>query len=93
VEPLVAQTDNVRTALALVARGEAPFGIVYATDAAAEDAVTIVGTFPASSHPPIVYPAAVTAASDDPAAEAFLDALTSDAARTIWQAAGFAVVD
>ena len=54
----VAQAENVRAALALVATGEAPLGIVYATDAAAEPAVKVVGTFPADSHPPIVYPAA-----------------------------------
>lgn len=56
--PQVAQTDNVRAALALVALGEAPFGITYATDAAAEPRVTIVASFPADSHPPITYPVA-----------------------------------
>ncbi len=63
VAPKVAQADNVRAALALVATGEAPLGIVYRTDADADDGVTVVGTFPADSHPPIVYPAAVTAES------------------------------
>ncbi len=63
VQGKVAQVDNVRAALALVARGEAPFGIVYATDAAASDNVTVVGTFPMATHPPIVYAGAVTAAS------------------------------
>src|SRR5690606_1413773 len=72
VAPHVAQTDNVRAALTLVARGEAPLGIVYATDAAADDNVTIVGTFPATSHPPIVYPAALTADSSHHDAAAFL---------------------
>ena len=57
----VAQAENVRAALALVATGEAPLGIVYQTDAAADPAVRIVGTFPEDTHPPIVYPAAVTA--------------------------------
>ena len=57
----VARAENVRAALVLVARGEAPFGIVYPTDALAERGVKIVDTFPASSHPPIVYPAAVLA--------------------------------
>ena len=57
----VAQAENVRAALVLVARGEAPLGIVYATDADAEPKVTVVGTFPADSHPPIVYPVALTA--------------------------------
>ena len=57
VSPSVAQADNVRAALALVSTGEAPYGIVYATDAAADDNVTIVGTFPAGSYPEIIYPA------------------------------------
>ena len=59
----VAQADNVRAALSLVALGEAPLGIVYATDANAEDNVTVVGTFPDDTHPPIVYPVARTASS------------------------------
>ncbi|UIJ71461.1 molybdate ABC transporter substrate-binding protein [Aurantimonas sp. HBX-1] len=89
----VAQTDNVRAALALVARNEAPLGIVYATDAAAEDDVSIVGTFPAESHAPIVYPAAITAESRSPAAQEFLDYLGSEAARAIWEAEGFTVIE
>ena len=56
VEDKIAQAENVRAALALVARGEAPLGIVYKTDAAADPSVKIVGTFPADSHPPIIYP-------------------------------------
>ena len=60
VEGKLAQAENVRSALALVARGEAPLGIVYKTDAASDPTVKIVGTFPADSHPPIIYPAAVT---------------------------------
>jgi molybdate transport system substrate-binding protein len=60
-EPKLAQAENVRTALILVARGEAPLGIVYETDAKVEPGVTIVGRFPEGSHPPIVYPAALTA--------------------------------
>lgn len=93
VEPRVAQSDNVRAALAFVARNEAPLGIVYATDAAVEDNVTIIGTFPADSHDPITYPAGITAQSDSPVARAFLDHLTSDAARAIWQEFGFSVPD
>ena len=58
VEGKLAQAENVRAALALVARGEAPLGIVYKTDAASDPTVKIIGTFPADSHPPIVYPAA-----------------------------------
>jgi molybdate transport system substrate-binding protein len=93
VEPRVAQADSVRAALALVARGEAPYGIVYATDAAAEDDVTVVGTFPEATHPPIVYPAAVTAASAHPRAAAFVDYLASDAAAAAFARHGFAVRD
>ncbi len=92
-QPQVAQADNVRAALAFVARNEAPLGIVYATDAAVEDSVTIIGTFPAGSHAPITYPAAITAQSDSPEAEAFLAFLSSDTARAIWQDFGFAVLD
>lgn len=93
VAPLVAQSDNVRAALAFVARNEAPLGIVYATDAAAEDDVTVIGPFPPESHPSIVYPAAITARSDSPVAGDFLDFLTSDAARAIWHDFGFTPVD
>lgn len=93
VEPLVAQADNVRAALAFVARNEAPFGIVYATDAAVDDNVTIVGTFPADSHDPITYPAAITADSTSEAAAEFLDYLASPAAREIWQNYGFTVIE
>lgn len=91
VAPKVAQADNVRAALALVATGEAPMGIVYATDAIAEDGVTVVGAFPVESHPPIIYPAAVIAESIAPAAEAFLDYLSGDAARAAFAAQGFAL--
>jgi molybdate transport system substrate-binding protein len=93
VEPLVAQSDNVRAALAFVAQNEAPLGIVYATDAAVEDNVTIIGTFPAGSHDPITYPAGITAQSESPVAQEFLDYLTSDTARTIWQEFGFSVLE
>lgn len=92
VEPLVAQSDNVRTTLALVGRNEAPLGIVYATDAAVEDNVTVIGTFPEGSHDPIVYPAAITAQSESPVAEAFLDYLTSGNARAVWAEFGFTVL-
>lgn len=92
VEPHVAQADNVRAALALVARGEAPFGIVYSTDAAAGDEVSIVGTFPESSHPPIIYPAALLARGDDGAAQAFFKALSSPEAARVFEAAGFRVL-
>ena len=93
VAPLVAQADNVRAALALVAAGEAPYGIVYATDAAAEDNVTVVGTFPAESHRPIVYPAALLTEATDAADRAFFDALSSDSAGAAFSAQGFRVLD
>lgn len=92
VAPHVAQTDNVRAALTLVARGEAPLGIVYATDAAADDNVTIVGTFPATSHPPIVYPAALTAHSSHHDAAAFLHHLFSPTAAAVFEKHGFRVL-
>lgn len=93
VRPRVAQSDNVRVALAFVAQGEAPLGIVYATDAAVQDRVSVIGTFPADSHPPIVYPAAVTAQSKSALAEDFLTFLTSDTARALWGGFGFQVLD
>ena len=91
VEPHVAQADNVRAALALVSTGEAPLGIVYATDAAADPAVHVIGTFPADSHKPITYPAAVTASAADAADRAFFDALSAPAATEIFQQQGFQI--
>ncbi|MFC7704619.1 molybdate ABC transporter substrate-binding protein [Plastorhodobacter daqingensis] len=93
VAPLVVQSDNVRAALSFVARNEAPLGIVYATDAAAEDNVTVIGTFPEESHDPIVYPAAIPAQSESPDAQAFLDFLVSQEARSIWRGFGFSIVE
>ncbi|WP_113912988.1 molybdate ABC transporter substrate-binding protein [Roseovarius dicentrarchi] len=93
VEPLVAQADNVRAALAFVAQNEAPYGIVYATDAAVQDDVSIVGTFPAGTHDPITYPAAITAQATSGQAQAFLDYLSSGAARAIWEEYGFTVLN
>lgn len=93
VEANVVQSENVRAALALVATGEAAYGIVYGSDAvAAGDTVTLAATFPEDSHKPIVYPAAVLAASAKPAAQAFLDALSSDAAAAVFTAQGFTVL-
>ncbi|WP_029057836.1 molybdate ABC transporter substrate-binding protein [Stappia stellulata] len=89
VAPKVAQADNVRAALALVAIGEAPFGIVYATDALAETRVSVAARFPADTHPPILYPAAVTADSDAPDALPFLAFLESAGARAIFERHGF----
>lgn len=92
VEAQVAQADNVRTALAFVATGEAPLGIVYATDAAAEDNVTVIGTFPADAHPPIVYPVADLANRDFPAETEFLDYLRGAEARAAFERQGFVVI-
>lgn len=92
VAPSVAQADNVRAALALVAAGEAPYGIVYATDAVAEDNVTVVGTFPEDSHPPILYPAALLTGAADDADRAFFENLTSDTAKARFTEQGFAVL-
>lgn len=89
VENRLAQAENVRAALALVARGEAPLGIVYSTDAAAEPGVAIAGVFPEDTHPPIVYPAAVAAASKKPAAAAFLAHLRGSGAGSAFKKQGF----
>jgi molybdate transport system substrate-binding protein len=92
VKDKIAQADNVRAALLLVGRGEAPFGIVYATDAAVEPNVKIVGVFPEDSHKPIVYPAAVTKASRSADAKLFLDHLKGAAARIDFEKQGFTVL-
>ncbi|HEY6241055.1 MAG TPA: molybdate ABC transporter substrate-binding protein [Burkholderiales bacterium] len=89
VSPKLARGENVRAALAFVSRGEAPFGIVYRSDATADRRVRVVGEFPASSHPPIVYPAALTAAGRSPIRAQFLSYLGSDVVRPIWEKHGF----
>lgn len=93
VEGSVAQSENVRAALALVAAGEAPYGIVYASDAVAEAGVTVVGTFPEDTHRPIVYPVALLTGAADAADRAFLEALSSEAADAKFTAQGFAVLN
>jgi molybdate transport system substrate-binding protein len=85
----LAQTENVRVALTLVARGEAPLGIVYATDARAEPRVRVVDTFPAATHPAIVYPAAIVAGARSARAQPFLDFLRSPAGLAVFDAFGF----
>ncbi len=87
-EPKFAMTENVRAALALVARGEAALGIVYSTDARVEPGVRIVGTFPADSHPAIIYPVAATTTARAEAAD-YLSFLRSSAAKTIFEKYGF----
>jgi molybdate transport system substrate-binding protein len=88
VEPSVVQSENVRAALQLVALGEAPYGVVYGSDAVAEPGVVAVGTFPEDSHQRIVYPAALTASAGDGAGE-FLDHLASPEAKAVFKANGF----
>jgi molybdate transport system substrate-binding protein len=93
VAPRLARAENVRAALAFVARGECPLGIVYATDAAAEPRVRIVGAFPAGTHPPIVYPAAVTATAKSTGAAGLLQFLGSAAAKPVFEKHGFTVLE
>ncbi|CAN5913360.1 molybdate ABC transporter substrate-binding protein [soil metagenome] len=92
VKDSIAQAENVRAALLLVARGEAPLGIVYSTDAAAEPTVKIVGAFPEESHPPIIYPAALLKESSNADAKAFLDFLRTAKARASFEKQGFTVL-
>ncbi|TNE38116.1 MAG: molybdate ABC transporter substrate-binding protein [Sphingomonadales bacterium] len=89
VERRVARAENVRAALALVERGAAPLGIVYATDAKASARVHVVDTFPAGSHPPISYPVARLATSKNPQGEAFRRFLISREGRAIFARHGF----
>ena len=92
VENRVAGAESVRAALLLVSRGEAPYGIVYQTDAAADPGVAIVGTFPENSHPPIIYPVAILSTSASPAAAAYLDFLKSAKATPFFEKQGFTVL-
>jgi molybdate transport system substrate-binding protein len=86
--PKFAMTESVRAALALVARGEAVLGIVYETDAKVEPSVKIVGSFPANSHPPIVYPVAATASAKPETAD-YLAFLRSTVSKQIFERYGF----
>jgi molybdate transport system substrate-binding protein len=92
VEKSVAGAESVRAALALVSRGEAPYGIVYQTDAAADPGVAVVGTFPADTHPPIIYPVAILSESNSPNATAYLDYLKSAKAAPFFEREGFEVL-
>ena len=91
VEPRLARADSVRAAMALVERGEAPFGVVYATDATVSPRVAVAATFPGESHPQIAYPFAIVAGHDKPAARAFLAAMRGPAAAAIFRKFRFAV--
>ncbi len=92
VEGKVAQAENVRAALKLVATAEAAAGIVYQTDANAEKGVKVIGVFPEETHPPIVYPVAQTAESKDKDAPAFLKCLRSAKAGELFKAQGFTLL-
>ena len=87
----LARTEDVRAALLLVERGEAPAGIVYATDAAVSKGVMVAGVFPADSHDPVSYPFALTKAGDTPEARALMAFLAGPQARAIFVARGFKV--
>lgn len=89
VQSKIAIGENVRAALALVERGEAPFGIVYATDAKASKKVRVVGMFPVGSHPPITYPVARLKQSRNPQAEVFRRFLVSREGKAIFAKYGF----
>ncbi|MDK1375410.1 MULTISPECIES: molybdate ABC transporter substrate-binding protein [unclassified Sinorhizobium] len=92
VEQKVAGAESVRAALLLVSRGEAPYGIVYQTDAVADPGVTVVGTFPEDSHPPIIYPIAITADSKSPDTAAYIEFVRSAKAAAFFEAQGFTVL-
>lgn len=92
VAPKVAQADNVRGALMLVATGEAPMGIVYATDAIADDRVSVLGAFPPDTHSPITYPAAATAHSRNSLNTRFLQFLRGPEARAAFARQGFGII-
>ncbi|GJD62904.1 molybdate ABC transporter substrate-binding protein [Methylobacterium frigidaeris] len=92
LQPRLAQADNVRAALALVSRAEAPLGVVYESDARSDPGVKVVGLFPADSHPPVVYPFAVTAEAKGEGGARFLAYLRSKAARRFFEAQGFTMI-
>lgn len=88
----VAQAENVRAALALVSTGEAPLGIVYKTDAVADAKVKVLGSFPADTHAPIIYPVAQTADSKNAETQKFMNCLQSGKAKELFEAQGFTVL-
>jgi molybdate transport system substrate-binding protein len=91
VESKIAMAENVRAALVLVARGEAPLGIVYETDAKVDPSVKIIGVFPEDSHPPIIYPVAMTKDAKPDAAQ-YLAFLTTPEAKAVFERYGFRVL-
>lgn len=91
VEPRLARAEDVRGALAFVERADAPLGIVYVTDARISTKVKIVGVFPASSHSPIVYPAAIVKGADSPVVQNYYGYLRGETARSVFVRYGFRV--
>jgi molybdate transport system substrate-binding protein len=91
VKDKLAQAENVRAALQLVARGEAPLGIVYQTDVASDPKVKVLATFPKDSHPPIIYPIAILKSSSNPAARSFFEFMRSGDAKGAFDKQGFTV--
>jgi molybdate transport system substrate-binding protein len=89
----LAPAENVRATLLLVSRGEAPLGIVYQTDAVADKGVEVLDTFPANTHPPIIYPIAITAASTNPGDAGYIAYLKSSAAGAVFEKRGFTVLE
>ncbi|QHB33365.1 molybdate ABC transporter substrate-binding protein [Yersinia canariae] len=87
--PEMARANNVRSAMALVERAEAPLGIVYGSDAVASDKVKVVGIFPEASHKPVEYPMAIVKGHENPTVTAFYDYLKSPAAAVIFEKYGF----
>jgi molybdate transport system substrate-binding protein len=92
VKDKIAQADNVRAALKLVSTGEAPLGIVYGTDAKSDLNVKVIDTFPEGTHPPIIYPIAITASSTNADAPTLLAYLKSSAAQSIFKDQGFKIL-
>lgn len=92
VKDKLAEAENVRAALVLVARGEAPLGVVYMTDTKADQSVMVAGTFPEDSHDPIIYPVAEVKASSNPLAAEFEAYLHSKKAETLFTEQGFTVL-
>ena len=93
VKERVAPAENVRAALALVQRGEAPLGVVYATDARGLDDVAVVGAFPADTHDAIVYPMAIVAGKARPEVTAFFDFLTGADGKAVFASYGFKILE
>ena len=93
VKDKLAQAENVRAALQLVARGEAPLGIVYLTDVASDPKLRVVATFPEDSHPPIIYPVAILKSSSNPAAKSFFEFMRGGDAKGAFDKQGFTVLN